>query len=301
LSWFDRLIPPKIKDAASAATRRGVPQGLWRQCAECSAVLYGADLDRSLQVCPKCDHHMRLGARARLAAFFDDGKFEEIGQGLKAVDVLGFKDSKRYRERLAEATKQSQEAEALLAGNGTVFGIPITAAAFEFQFMGGSMGAVVGEKFTRAVDDARSRRQPLVCFSASGGARMQEGLFSLMQMAKTTSALNQLSEEGLPYISVLTDPTMGGVSASLAMLGDLIFAEPHALIGFAGPRVIEQTVREKLPEGFQQSEFLLEHGAIDGVVKRNELRETIAQAVATLGFEPVIRADIDLVFPDETA
>ncbi len=298
MSWFDRLIPPKIKDAASAATRRGVPQGLWRKCVDCSAVLYGADLDRSLQVCPKCGHHMRLGARARLASFFDDGRFEEIGSGLRAVDVLGFRDSKRYRERLSEAGKQSQESEALLAGRGTVYGIPMTAAAFEFQFMGGSMGSVVGEKFTQAADDARSHRQPFVCFSASGGARMQEGLFSLMQMAKTTAALNKLSEQGLPYISVLTDPTMGGVSASLAMLGDLIFAEPHALIGFAGPRVIEQTVREKLPEGFQQSEFLLEHGAIDQVVQRGQLREIIAQAVETLGFDPVTQADIDLVFPD---
>lgn len=299
MSWFDRFIPPKIKDAASAATRRGVPQGLWRKCAQCSAVLYGADLDRGLQVCPKCDHHMRLPARKRLASFFDDGLFTEIGVGLRAVDALNFRDSKRYRERLSEATKESEESEALLAARGSLYGIPLTAVAFEFRFMGGSMGSVVGEKFTRAVDDARMQKNPLVCFSASGGARMQEGLFSLMQMAKTTSALNQLASEGLPFISVLTDPTMGGVSASLAMLGDIIIAEPHALIGFAGPRVIEQTVREKLPEGFQQSEFLLQHGAVDMVVPRGQLRDVIAQAIETLGFGPVTQADAELVFPDE--
>ena len=299
MSWFDRLIPPKIKDVASAATRRGVPQGLWRQCSDCSSVLYGADLDRSIQVCPKCGHHMRLTARARLAALFDDGQFDEIGADLKAVDVLGFKDSRRYRERLSEAVKESEEKEALVAGQGSVHGAPFTAVAFEFRFMGGSMGSVVGEKFVRAADDAFARQNPMVCFSASGGARMQEGLFSLMQMAKTTSALNKLSAHGIPYISILTDPTMGGVSASLAMLGDLIIAEPNALIGFAGPRVIEQTVREKLPEGFQRSEFLLEHGAIDMVVSRGELREVIAEAAETMGFGPVREVDTELLIPDQ--
>ena len=269
MSWFDRLIPPKIKDVASVATRRGVPQGLWRKCDDCSTVLYGADLDRGMQVCPKCGHHMRLGARARLSGFLDDGRFEEIAPGLRAVDVLTFRDAKRYRDRLSEAGKASQEPEALVAGRGTLLDIPVSVAAFEFAFMGGSMGSVVGEKFTRCVDDAVEQGNPFICFSASGGARMQEGLFSLLQMAKTTSALNNLRNAKLPFVSVLTDPTMGGVSASLAMLGDLIIAEPRALIGFAGPRVIEQTVRETLPEGFQQSEFLLEHGAIDMVVTRN--------------------------------
>ncbi len=299
MSWFDRLIPPKIKGAASAATRRGVPQGLWRKCDDCSAVLYGADLDRGMQMCPKCGHHMRLGARARLSGFFDEGRFDEIGASLRAVDVLNFRDSKRYRDRLSDAGKTSLEPEALIAGRGTVGEIPVTAVAFEFGFMGGSMGSVVGEKFTRGVEDAVQQHNPFVCFSASGGARMQEGLFSLMQMAKTTVALKNLSNAGLPFISVLTDPTMGGVSASLAMLGDLIIAEPRAVIGFAGPRVIEQTVRETLPEGFQQSEFLLEHGAIDMVVPRNALREVIADALETLGFGPVQTVGAELLFPGE--
>ena len=299
MSWFDRLIPPKIKDVASVATRRGVPQGLWRKCDDCSTVLYGADLDRGMQVCPKCGHHMRLGARARLSGFLDDGRFEEIAPGLRAVDVLTFRDAKRYRDRLSEAGKASQEPEALVAGRGTLLDTPVSVAAFEFAFMGGSMGSVVGEKFTRCVDDAVEQGNPFICFSASGGARMQEGLFSLLQMAKTTSALNNLRNAKLPFVSVLTDPTMGGVSASLAMLGDLIIAEPRALIGFAGPRVIEQTVRETLPEGFQQSEFLLEHGAIDMVVTRNELRDTIGDALQTLGFGPVQTAGAELLFPGE--
>jgi len=301
MSWFDRLIPPKIKDVASVATRRGVPQGLWRKCDDCSTVLYGADLDRGMQVCPKCGHHMRLGARARLSGFLDDGRFEEIAPGLRAVDVLTFRDAKRYRDRLSEAGKASQEPEALVAGRGTLLDIPVSVAAFEFAFMGGSMGSVVGEKFTRCVDDAVEQGNPFICFSASGGARMQEGLFSLLQMAKTTSALNNLRNAKLPFVSVLTDPTMGGVSASLAMLGDLIIAEPRALIGFAGPRVIEQTVRETLPEGFQQSEFLLEHGAIDMVVTRNELRDTIGDALQTLGFGPVQTAGAELLFPGEAS
>jgi len=301
MSWFDRLIPPKIKDVASVATRRGVPQGLWRKCDDCSTVLYGADLDRGMQVCPKCGHHMRLGARARLSGFLDDGRFEELGPGLRAVDVLTFRDAKRYRDRLSEAGKASQEPEALVAGRGTLRDIPVSVAAFEFGFMGGSMGSVVGEKFTRCVDDAVEQGNPFICFSASGGARMQEGLFSLLQMAKTTSALNHLKNAELPFVSVLTDPTMGGVSASLAMLGDLIIAEPRALIGFAGPRVIEQTVRETLPEGFQQSEFLLEHGAIDMVVTRNELRDTIGDALQTLGFGPVQTTGAELLFPGEAS
>ncbi|MGE4635051.1 MAG: acetyl-CoA carboxylase, carboxyltransferase subunit beta [Arenicellales bacterium] len=298
MSWFDRLIPPKIKGAGVAA-RRGVPQGLWRKCDQCNAVLYGADLDRSLQVCPKCGHHMRLSARARLQGFFDDSSFQEIGSKVRSVDVLRFRDSKRYRDRLVEAQKRSEETEALLAASGLMRGIPVTAVAFEFSFLGGSMGSVVGEKFVRAVDEALDKQSPFVCFSASGGARMQEGLFSLMQMAKTAASLNRLRKASIPYISVLTDPTMGGVSASLAMLGDLILAEPHALIGFAGPRVIEQTVHETLPEGFQQSEFLLEHGALDMVVERPELRAVISQALETMGFGPIVVPRAELVFPND--
>lgn len=298
MSWFDRLIPPKIKGVGAAA-RRGVPQGLWQKCDQCSAVLYGADLDRSLQVCPKCGHHMRLSARARLQGFFDDSSFQEIGSKVRSVDVLRFRDNKRYRDRLAEAQKHSEETEALLAGSGLMSGIPVTAVAFEFSFLGGSMGSAVGEKFVRAADEALNKQSPLVCFSASGGARMQEGLFSLMQMAKTAASLNRLRKASIPYISVLTDPTMGGVSASLAMLGDLILAEPHALIGFAGPRVIEQTVRETLPEGFQQSEFLLEHGALDMVVERAELRAVISQALETMGFGPIVVPQAELVFPND--
>ena len=298
MSWFDRLIPPKIKGVGAAA-RRGVPQGLWRKCDQCNAVLYGADLDRSLQVCPKCGHHMRLSARARLQGFFDDSSFREIGSKVRSVDVLRFRDIKRYRDRLAEAQKRSEETEALVAGSGLMSGIPVTAVAFEFSFLGGSMGSAVGEKFVRAVDEALDKQSPFVCFSASGGARMQEGLFSLMQMAKTAASLNRLRKASIPYISVLTDPTMGGVSASLAMLGDLILAEPHALIGFAGPRVIEQTVRETLPEGFQQSEVLLEHGALDMVVERPELRAVISQALETMGFGPVVVPQAELVFPND--
>jgi acetyl-CoA carboxylase carboxyl transferase subunit beta len=298
MSWFDRLIPPKIKGVGAAA-RRGVPQGLWRKCDQCNAVLYGADLDRSLQVCPKCGHHMRLSARARLQGFFDDSSFREIGSKVRSVDVLRFRDTKRYRDRLTEAQKRSEETEALVAGSGLMSGIPVTAVAFEFSFLGGSMGSAVGEKFVRAVDEALDKQSPFVCFSASGGARMQEGLFSLMQMAKTAASLNRLRKASIPYISVLTDPTMGGVSASLAMLGDLILAEPHALIGFAGPRVIEQTVRETLPEGFQQSEFLLEHGALDMVVERPELRAVISQALETMGFGPVVVPQAELVFPND--
>ena len=298
MSWFDRLIPPKIKGVGAAA-RRGVPQGLWRKCDQCNAVLYGADLDRSLQVCPKCGHHMRLSARARLQGFFDDSNFQEIGSKIRSVDALRFRDTKRYRDRLVEAQKRSEETEALLAGSGLMNGIPVTAVAFEFSFLGGSMGSAVGEKFVRAVDEALDKQSPFVCFSASGGARMQEGLFSLMQMAKTAASLNRLRKASIPYISVLTDPTMGGVSASLAMLGDLILAEPHALIGFAGPRVIEQTVRETLPEGFQQSEFLLEHGALDMVVERPELRAVISQALETMGFGPVVVPQAELVFPND--
>lgn len=263
-----------------------VPEGLWAKCEDCGAVLYRPEVERNLEVCPKCDAHMRIGARRRLEVFLDADSGEEIAPDLQPVDVLRFKDSRRYRERLGQAQKATGERDALVAMSGQVHGLPVVAVAFEFRFMGGSMGAVVGERFVRAVDQARATGAPLVCFSASGGARMQEALFSLMQMAKTSAALAKLSESGVPFVSVLTDPTMGGVSASLAMLGDVIVAEPGALIGFAGPRVIEQTVRETLPEGFQRSEFLLDHGAIDLIVDRREQRDRIAALLAMLTGAP---------------
>ncbi|BAU47300.1 acetyl-CoA carboxylase subunit beta [Sulfurifustis variabilis] len=292
MSWFDKLIPPKIK-SQGGAKKGAVPEGLWRKCPACGAVLYSAEIEKNQSVCTKCDHHMRIGARRRLELFLDPEPREEIGANLGPVDVLKFKDLKRYKDRLSEAQRETGERDALVVMQGALQGLPLVGMAFEFNFMGGSMGSVVGERFVRGVNVCLERRIPLVCFSASGGARMQEGLFSLMQMAKTAAALTQLGERGIPYISVLTDPTMGGVSASLAMLGDVIIAEPKALIGFAGPRVIEQTVREKLPEGFQRSEFLLSHGAIDLILDRRELRERIARLLATLTREPpagVVRA-----------
>lgn len=278
MNWFRKLVPSRIR--TEGGSKRTVPEGLWTKCEACSAILYRAELERELDVCPKCGHHMRIGARLRLERFLDPGQRREIGAGLEPVDALKFRDSKRYRDRLAQAQKATGEKDALVAMEGAVHGIPVVAAAFDFAFMGGSMGAVVGERFVRAAETSRERGIPLVCFSASGGARMQEALFSLMQMAKTAAALARLEERGVPYISVLTDPTMGGVSASLATLGDVLIAEPRALIGFAGPRVIEQTVRETLPEGFQRSEFLLEHGAVDMIVHRHELRDTIAGLLA---------------------
>ena len=281
MSWFERLIPPKIK-VRNPLTKRSVPEGLWHKCGECSAVLYGSELERTKQVCPKCGHHMRLSARERLRALFDESEFTELATDLQSIDPLRFKDSKRYKERLNEAHKESRESEALICAHGMVAGSELVAVAFEFKYMGGSMGSVVGERFVRAVDHALETLAPLVCFSASGGARMQESILSLMQMAKTTAALNKLHESGLPYISVLTDPTMGGVSASIAMLGDIIIAEPKALVGFAGARVIEQTVRETLPEGFQRAEFLLEHGAIDMIVTRDQMTATIASLLKSL-------------------
>jgi acetyl-CoA carboxylase carboxyl transferase subunit beta len=280
MSWFDKLLPPKIKSAGTK--RASVPEGLWRKCPACGAVLYSAELETNLNVCPKCAHHLRIGARKRLDLFLDPEPRAEIGAGLAPLDVLKFKDTKKYKDRLTEAQQATGERDALVAMHGAVKGLPLVACAFEFGFMGGSMGAVVGERFVRAADASLEHGIPLVCFSASGGARMQEALLSLMQMAKTSAALARLGERGIPYISVLTDPTMGGVSASLAMLGDLIVAEPRALIGFAGPRVIEQTVREKLPEGFQRSEFLLEHGAVDLIVDRRDMRERLAALLAML-------------------
>ncbi|WP_417550388.1 acetyl-CoA carboxylase, carboxyltransferase subunit beta [Methylophaga sp.] len=272
MSWFERLLPSKIRTSGRS---RSVPEGVWCKCPECDNVLYRAELERNQMVCPKCDHHQRINARVRLQNFLDESNRQEIGTEVKPVDTLKFKDSKRYRDRIVQAQKTTGENDALLAMQGTLKGLPVVAVAFDFGFMGGSMGSVVGEKFVRAAKVALAKKLPLICFAASGGARMQEGLFSLMQMAKTSAVLSQLEEAGIPFISVMTDPTMGGVSASLAMLGDVNVAEPKALIGFAGPRVIEQTVREKLPEGFQRSEFLLEHGAIDMIIDRREMRDRL--------------------------
>ncbi|RMH47957.1 MAG: acetyl-CoA carboxylase carboxyltransferase subunit beta [Gammaproteobacteria bacterium] len=274
MSWIERLLPGR--KTKGTERKKSVPEGVWTKCDNCQAILYRSEVERNLNVCTKCGHHMPIAARARLNHFFD-GEWEEIGADLAPVDVLKFKDSKKYRDRLSQAQKTTGEKDALVAGFGKVDGLAMVGAAFEFAFMGGSMGSVVGERFVRSVDKAIEKKCPLVCFSASGGARMQEALFSLMQMARTAAALRRLSEEGLPYISVLTHPTMGGVSASLAMLGDVHIAEPKALIGFAGPRVIQQTVRETLPEGFQRAEFLLEHGAIDMIVDRRDLKSTIVR------------------------
>jgi acetyl-CoA carboxylase carboxyl transferase subunit beta len=284
MSWFEKLMPSRIRTEASS--KRAVPEGLWAKCPGCSAILYRAELERNLEVCPKCGHHNRLGARRRLDAFLDPEPREEIAPDLESGDPLKFKDLKKYKDRISQAQKQTGEKEALVVMRGRVKGLDLVAAAFEFEFMGGSMGSVVGERFVRGVETAIDQGAAMVCFSASGGARMQESLFSLMQMAKTSAALGRLRERALPFVSVMTDPTMGGVSASLAMLGDVNIAEPNALIGFAGPRVIEQTVREKLPEGFQRSEFLLEHGALDMILDRRDMRDQIADAIAILTHRP---------------
>jgi len=285
MSWFEKLMPSRIRTEANH--KRAVPEGIWAKCPGCHAILYRAELERNLDVCPKCTHHNRIGARRRLDAFLDPETREEIGPDLESVDPLKFKDLKKYKDRLVQAQKQSGEKEALVVMRGRLRGSPVVAAAFEFGFMGGSMGSVVGERFVRGVDVALEHECPLVCFSASGGARMQESLFSLMQMAKTSAALARMREKGLPFISVMTDPTMGGVSASLALLGDINVAEPGALIGFAGPRVIEQTVREKLPEGFQRSEFLLDKGALDMILDRRDMRERIGELLALLTHRPL--------------
>ena len=284
MSWFRKLIPSRIK--STTATKRTVPEGVWSKCVKCNAVLYRAELDRNLEVCPKCSHHMRIRARTRLDYFLDPDPRVEIGAEITPIDKLKFRDTKKYKDRLNQAQKQTGEQDALIVMMGQLKDIPLVVCAFEFEFMGGSMGSVVGERFVRAVDTAIQHQIPLVCFSASGGARMQEAILSLMQMAKTSAALGLLSERNIPYISVMTDPTMGGVSASLATLGDINIAEPGALIGFAGPRVIEQTVRETLPEGFQRSEFLLEHGDIDMIVDRREMRDRIASLLAKLTHRP---------------
>jgi acetyl-CoA carboxylase carboxyl transferase subunit beta len=283
MSWFKKLMPSRI---STEKRTRSVPEGVWIKCPKCDAQLYRNELERNLQVCPKCLHHLRIGARQRLDFFFDPDSQQEIAANLESQDPLKFRDSKRYRDRLAQAQKKTGEKEALVAATGTLFGRPLVACAFEFAFMGGSMGSVVGERFTRAANHAAANNMPLVSFAASGGARMQEALFSLLQMAKTSAAIAKLGAKGTPYISVLTDPTTGGVSASLAMLGDVNIAEPNALIGFAGPRVIEQTVRQTLPEGFQRSEFLLDHGAIDMIVDRREIRVQIAELLAKFEHRP---------------
>lgn len=276
MSWFEKILP-----LTKTSKKRGVPEGVWTKCDACQAILYKAELERNANVCPKCNHHSRIGARKRIDIFLDAEGREEI-EGIEPVDRLKFRDTKKYKDRISAAQKKTNEKDALIAMSGTLEGIPAVVVAFDFAFMGGSMGAAVGELFVRAAEKARELRAPLICFSASGGARMQEALTSLLQMAKTSAAIAKLQGEGLPFISVLTDPTMGGVSASLAMLGDLIIAEPKALIGFAGPRVIEQTVREILPEGFQRSEFLLEHGSIDKVIDRRELKPKIAEFLSKM-------------------
>jgi acetyl-CoA carboxylase carboxyl transferase subunit beta len=281
MSWLDK-IPQKIKRAVGTVQKRNVPEGLWSKCDSCQTVLYRSDLDDNVEVCPKCGHHNRIGARARLNALLDEENRVEVGQEVTPVDALKFKDSKSYADRMKVAQKDVGESDALIVMKGAIEKLPVVVAVFEFKFMGGSMGAVVGERFVRGVQAAIEQKSPFICVSASGGARMQEGLLSLMQMAKTSAALTKLSEAGLPYVSVLTDPTMGGVSASFAMLGDVIIAEPNALIGFAGPRVIEQTVRETLPEGFQRAEFLLAHGAIDMIMDRREMRQRLSSLLGCL-------------------
>lgn len=288
MSWFEKLMPTSIR--TEGKSKGAVPEGLWTKCDACSAVLYRAELERNQDVCPKCNHHMRVYGRRRLDIFLDAEQREEIGVALMPFDKLKFKDSKKYKDRLLIAQKNTGERDALIAIKGKVKGVDMVAVAFDFRFMGGSMGSVVGEKFVQAAETALQNNIPLVCFSASGGARMQEALYSLMQMAKTSAALAKLAKNKIPYISVLTDPTMGGVSASFAMLGDVQIAEPNALIGFAGPRVIEQTVREKLPEGFQRSEFLLEHGAVDMIVDRRDLRDKIASLCLMLGNKPAVQS-----------
>lgn len=287
MSWLEKLMPSQMRNDASR-NKNSVPEGVWTKCSSCGAVLYTAEMERSLHVCPKCNAHQRLRARQRLALFLDDDSRTEIATDLEPRDPLKFRDSKKYRDRLSSAQKDSGEREAVLMMTGTLKSLPIVAGAMDFKFMGGSMGSVVGETFVRGVHAAIEAESPFVFFSASGGARMQEGLFSLMQMGKTSAALTRLADRGLPFVSVLTHPTMGGVAASYAMLGDINVAEPEALVGFAGPRVIEQTVKQTLPEGFQRSEFLLEHGAIDMIVERGNLRDRIHRVVSTLTHRPAV-------------
>ena len=287
MSWIDRILPAGVRSETGGKSSSSVPEGLWKKCVKCEAVLYRPDVERNDDVCPKCDHHMRIGARKRLGRFLDEGSSEEILSEIEPVDRLKFKDKKRYRDRLSAAQKSTGEKDALIAMRGSLRGLKLIAVAFEFEFHGGSMGYAVGEKFTRAAHLAMEEKVPLVCFSASGGARMQEALISLMQMAKTSAVIERMKFSGVPYISVMTDPIYGGVSASLALLGDINIAEPDARAGFAGPNIIEQTIRQKLPKGFQRSEFLLEHGAIDMIVHRTEMRDTIARLLSKLTGRPL--------------
>ena len=292
MSWLDKLLPPKIQQT-DPSTRKGIPEGLWVKCPSCESTLYRTDVEANLHVCPKCDHHMRIRSRERLDKLLDaEGRYE-IGQEIVPVDALKFKDTKKYPDRIKAAMDDTGETDAMVVVGGAIHTIPVVVACFEFEFMGGSMGSVVGERFARGAQAALEQKVPFICVTATGGARMQESLLSLMQMAKTTAMLNQLSNAKLPFISVLTDPTMGGVSASFAFLGDVVIAEPKALIGFAGPRVIEQTVREKLPEGFQRSEFLLEHGTVDQICDRREMRDRIAHLLALLTRQPQPEDDVE--------
>jgi acetyl-CoA carboxylase carboxyl transferase subunit beta len=294
MSWFDKILPSGVRKQ-EGIRRASVPEGLWTKCVKCEAVLYRPDVERNRDVCPKCDHHMRIGARRRLDIFLDAERREEILTDIEPVDRLKFKDKKRYRDRLLAAQKATGEKDALIAMRGALRGLDLVALAFEFNFHGGSMGYAVGEKFTRAAQIALDEEVPLVCFSASGGARMQEALISLMQMAKTSAVIERLRNAGVPYISVMTDPIYGGVSASLALLGDINIAEPDARAGFAGPNIIEQTIRQKLPKGFQRSEFLLEHGAIDMIVHRNDMRDTVAGLLSKLTHRPLLDVDDPVV------
>ena len=303
MSWLDKILPPGLKRSNSSSRAKQVPEGLWVKCPACDAVLYSTELEKNLNVCPKCDHHMRLRARLRLERLLDADGRQELGQEVRPVDALKFKDSKKYTDRLSQASSNSGETDALVVMEGTIEGRPVVAACFEFDFMGGSMGSVVGKRFERGVERAIEKRCPFISIAASGGARVQEGRLSLMQMAKTTAALSRLGSERLPYFSVLTDPIMGGVSASFAFLGDVVIAEPNALVGFAGPRVIEQTVREKLPEGFQRAEFLLQKGAIDMIVHRKDMRETLSDLAALLQKRPALvrETPADALSPDAGA
>jgi len=286
MSWLKKILPPKIKRVIGPS-KKNVPEGLWSKCPKCDSVLYRTDLEANAEVCPKCEYHNRISARERLDFLLDEKGRKEIGADVQPVDPLKFKDTKKYADRIKASQKEVGETDALIVMKGSIKNVPVVAASFEFKFMGGSMGSVVGERFVRGVQEAIKTKSAFICISASGGARMQEGLFSLMQMAKTSAALTKLSEAGLPYISVLTDPTMGGVSASFAMLGDIIVAEPQALIGFAGPRVIEQTVRETLPDGFQRAEFLVDHGAVDIIIDRRQMRDKLSVLITGLMKLPV--------------
>ena len=298
MSWIDRIFS---KSTSSSSRKANVPEGVWTKCTSCEQVLYREELKRHLEVCPKCGHHMRIDARERLLGLLDQDSTQELAAELEPKDILKFKDLKKYKDRITAAQKETGEKDALIVFYGTLYSMPIVAAASNFSFMGGSMGSVVGAKFVKAAEKAIEENCPFVCFSASGGARMQEALFSLMQMAKTSAVLAKMREKGVPFISVLTDPTLGGVSASFAMLGDINIAEPKALIGFAGPRVIEQTVREKLPEGFQRSEFLLEKGAIDMIVKRADMRNTLASLLAKLMNKPSPFVESELIVEENVA